>query len=492
MATSTLPISNIINVTVTSTPTGVGEVNVNSLGLFTTEAPSNADVFREYLSASQVADDFGTNSVTTAMANNIFAQSPNILSGNGRLVIIPMNSSVSATEGTAFTADISGNLANFQAVSDGEVRITLNGANRDLTGLDFTRVVTLEDIANIIQDKLPDVDVSATTTVITFASKKVSTLSTVSIDSVGGGGTDISAVGFLDQLTSTETVGVDATGENLVDAIDRVKNTVEFVGVITNLDMSDTEVSAVATAVQSQDRIFVHHFASPEDIAGIATTVKTALQTKTRCVLHTGGIATSNLAKAAFAGRGFSVNTRGSGTAITMNLKQLANVVPDVGINQTVYIAADTAGMDLYVSYAGVPSVLSSGGNDYFDNVYMNLALKFALEAAGFNYLAQTSTKVPQTEAGMNGLKGAYNAVNERFIRNEFIGVGLTWNSSETFGNPEIFKENITNKGYYTYSLPIAQQDSIERSERTAPLVQIAIKRAGAIHTSDVLVIVEA
>jgi len=49
----------------------------------------------------------------------------------------------------------------------------------------------------------------------------------------------------------------------------------------------------------------------------------------------------------------------------------------------------------------------------------------------------------------------------------------------------------ITQKGYYTYSIPIAQQAQTDRELRKAPLVQIAVKRAGAIHSSDVLVIIE-
>ena len=118
-----------------------------------------------------------------------------------------------------------------------------------------------------------------------------------------------------------------------------------------------------------------------------------------------------------------------------------------------------------------------------------DLALKFALETAGFNYLRQTNTKIPQTEPGMNGLKAAYAGVCQQFVRCGEIAPGQ-WNSPETFGDPQIFNNNINAQGYYIYSLPVAQQLPVNRNARQAPLVQIAIKRAGAIQTGNVIVLV--
>ena len=70
-------------------------------------------------------------------------------------------------------------------------------------------------------------------------------------------------------------------------------------------------------------------------------------------------------------------------------------------------------------------------------------------------------------------------------------GTGLTWNSALTFGDPEDMKRNITEKGYYIYSLPIAQQSQADREDRLAPVVQLALKYSGAIHKSDLLGFIE-
>lgn len=488
--TSVLPVNNVINVTVTQTPSGLVERNVNSLLLLTTETPSNVDSYRTYVTASQVAEDYGSNSETAAMANAIFAQAPNIRTGNGVLNIAPLQSSVSATAGDFETSDISGNLTNFQGVSDGEFELTLNGNTENVTGLDFSNASDLDDVVTILDRALKNVNVSVASGVLTFTSKKVGASSEVDFATISGGsGTDITAAGFLDVSAGTATAGADSSGETITAAINRIADEVSFTGVLTNLEIEDTAISTIAAAVQASDRIFLHHFASTEDIAGICTTIKDAAQTRTRCLLYTASLEAANLYKAAYVGRAFSVNTRGTDTAQTMNLKQLATITPDTLLNQTDYTNALTAGCDVYVSYAGVPSVVSTGGNEFFDNIYSDTALKFALETAGFNHLRQTNTKVPQTEAGINGLKNAYAQVCNRFVNNGYVAPG-SWTSSERFGNPEVFDENVQQKGYYIYSIPVVSQDAVDREQRKAPLIQIAIKRAGAVHSSDVLVVV--
>ena len=113
-----------------------------------------------------------------------------------------------------------------------------------------------------------------------------------------------------------------------------------------------------------------------------------------------------------------------------------------------------------------------------------------AIQTAGFNYLRQTNTKIPQTEKGMTGLKSAYAEVCERFVNNGVAAPG-SWNTAIPFGNPELFRENIEKRGYYIYSLPIARQSQEEREARRAPIVQIGVKLASAIHFSSVIVVIE-
>jgi hypothetical protein len=113
--------------------------------------------------------------------------------------------------------------------------------------------------------------------------------------------------------------------------------------------------------------------------------------------------------------------------------------------------------------------------------------LSVALQIAGANCLTSTGTKIPQTETGMSTLKNAYKQVMKQAVTNGFLAPG-TWTSPDYFGDQTDFLRNITEVGYYEYSLPISQQSTSDRNARIAPLVQIACKTSGAIHSSDVLV----
>lgn len=211
----------------------------------------------------------------------------------------------------------------------------------------------------------------------------------------------------------------------------------------------------------------------------------------TRKLLYlVGGTALSaRVMAAAYASRGMSTNFSGSATTATMHLKQLATIEADTAMTQAYLNTCADLGVDTYPSIAGRASVFCSGGDDFFDNVYNLDWLVFALQVAGFNALAQTGTKLPQTEPGVAVLKGAYVNVLNQAVSNGFIAPG-EWNSPELFGDPASLVRNIRQLGYYIYSLPVNQQTQADREDRKAPLIQIAVKYAGAIHSSSVIVYV--
>jgi hypothetical protein len=146
-------------------------------------------------------------------------------------------------------------------------------------------------------------------------------------------------------------------------------------------------------------------------------------------------------------------------------------------------------GVNVYASIQGVAKFIANGGPNsiFMDNVYNLLWFANALQIGIFDALAMTSTKIPQTEAGMTILKNAVIAVCQQAVLNGYIAPG-TWQSTDTFGDLKSFLRNIVQLGYYVYSQPIGQQSEAVRMTRAAPLMQLAVKLAGAINTASLLV----
>lgn len=282
--------------------------------------------------------------------------------------------------------------------------------------------------------------------------------------------------------------------ETLAEAITRTTPIVSYFGVMSTQIESEADTLDAAAVIQTLNKVgfFVQRDEDEVETGGILDQLRTGGLYKSRGLYYGSDTDVGALVmQASYAGRALSVNFSGSRTTLSMNLKDLSGVQPDPSMTQSIYNKAKLAGADIYASIQGVPKVLSFGANKFFDQVYNLGWFVGALEVAGFNYLAQTATKVPQTEQGMDGLKGAYRDVCQQASDNLYVAPGR-WTSPTTFGNQQDLLDNVAQLGYYIYSAPIASQLQVDREARVAPLVQIAIKEAGAIHSSSVLIYVNA
>ena len=384
---SIIDISNVINISITSSGAAIGQPNVNTAAIFSKEVPTGwagGVTYGVYKTASAVATDFGITSSAYAMAVNFFSQNPNCLLTGGYLLVIP-----------------------------------------------------------------------------------------------------------LLHPSAWETVQA---------AILRMKDIVYFYGVLIDTELGTTDASAfalLAAYCQSVNKMFFYCSSTIADLlpGSVLDLVRQATQTNTRCFYHGNALLNganvqqTQMFAAAYAGRALSTDFSGSRTASTMHLKQLVNILPDNTLNGTYLLQAQTAGVDVYVNLSGYSCLFTSGTNWFFDEVYNDAWLEFALQTNGFNFLAGSSTKIPQTEEGMVGLKDAYRKAAVAAIVNGVAAPG-SWTSPDTFGDAASLRKNIADIGYYIYSSPVADQSSANRAARKAPLIQIAIKRAGAIHSSNVLVLI--
>lgn len=478
---SQLALTNFINISVAAISAGVGQYNTSNLAIFTDEIPANSFGslgYSQYVDPTQVGIDFGTASKTYLMANAIFSQQPNILTGGGQLVIILMGA---ATQTAAFSG------------------IAASGVFKYNFGGNATANINWNDTAAQIQTKLRAVAGLADVTVTgSIASQSLvikmagvygaaPAVLTVSANTLQTGGS----------VSVTQTITNTTPGESLDAAITRTVGLVQYFGIVptaTCAELTSVDLLAAAAVIQPLNKIgfFVTYTEADIQPGGMVDQLRTGSFTQSRGLYYGDSSAFNALVmSASYASRGLSVNFSGANTTSTMNLKTLSGVQPDPSMTQTIFNEALTAGADVYVSNQGVPGVASFGANKYFDQVYNLQWFVGALQVAGFNFLAQSSTKIPQTESGMDGLKGAYRAICEQAVTSQYSAPG-SWTSSTTFGNPADLIANIAQRGYYIFSLPVSLQTQTDRAARKAPLVQIALKEAGAIQQSSVIVNVNA
>ena len=88
---SMIDISNVINISLVVSPAGLAPYSINNLVCFTKDAPlaSLGADYAVYASAADVFTDFGTSDTYDA-AVAVFSQSPNVVSGGGFFIVIPM------------------------------------------------------------------------------------------------------------------------------------------------------------------------------------------------------------------------------------------------------------------------------------------------------------------------------------------------------------------------------------------------------------------
>lgn len=489
------PLTNVINISIATPQPGVGAYNTSNVAIFSRETVNyptfGTQGYKQYVSPVQVATDFGTSSNTYAMALAIFSQQPNILSNGGYLVIIPFLATAQLAQQTVTIPLSSAGLQ----VSTGHFAFTFGGNSTAV--IDPKTVITNAALQTIVQAAT-----GMTAFTVTGATLLNSILVSFQINFIGTSGaqtlgtitSDTLADASSNAITPTvATTIVGSAGETVDQAILRTQGLIQYFAVMSAELVPNTVLPLAAALIQTLNKIMLVVSYTSADIApgGALDLLRTGAFTQTRGLFYDDVLATALGFMAAYAGLGFSTVFSGSNTTGTMHLKTLSTIQPDPNITTNLFNQAQAAGADVYISLQGVSKVFTSGANDYFDNQYNLQWMAGALQVAGFNYLATTNTKIPQTENGMDGLKASYRNILEMAVNNQFLAPG-SWTSSTTFGNVANLVQNIAQRGYYIFSQPVTLQAQTARVARQAPLVQIAIKYAGAIQSSSVVVYVNA
>lgn len=492
-------ISNVVTVAILEGGRLAARDNVNVVAILT----SNKDVvnstnrYQVYKRVADVEADFGASSQVAKAAQKFFATSPNAVNFGGLFVVGYWRGTEETTIATA--ANLKGAelsevtvVSEMQKISDGSFDIDVDGVTENLTSLDFRSVTSLQDIADVIDDALTGADCTIDELGIVITSKTTGATSTLDYVSEGATGIFIGYVlgladgtgAELNQGADSETLAV----ETKVEAASALKSLTNAYG-MTFLDKpTSQEALDLSDWSQSNSVMMYDVFSSASNLlldADNNVVWQITLKGADTYQMFYSKKANRMLAVSAMA-RVHTTNFRAEKTASTLNLKELSVVAEDY--TQTELEACKRVGLSVYTTIKNVPCVLTSGANGFADYRYNIIAYKDALQTDLFNLLKGTPTKLAQTTEDVNKLVAQCEKTTKGFVRAGVFAPG-EWSMPDTFGDIDTFKRAIRQNGYYFLAGLLSEQDQADREARNAPVIQGAVKLAGAIHHADIIVL---
>lgn len=294
---------------------------------------------------------------------------------------------------------------------------------------------------------------------------------------------------YVGRWAKTLVSAESGSAETLLQAVNAVLNYTNWYGlaVADDEDIDDADWLSVAAAIEasSLSRILAITTAEPETVNATSTTdlaykLKAAKYARTFVQYSTS----SKYAGLSAFGRAFTVNFNGSNTTITLKFKQEPGITYEtLTTNQAA--ALDAKNCNVFVYYQNDTAILQQGvmsSGDFFDERHGLDWLQNYVQTKLYNLLYTSTTKVPQTDAGVTRLLSNVEQSMDQSVTNGLVAAGV-WN-----GGPigQLDSGDTLTKGYYVYAQPISEQAQADREARKAPVIQVACKLAGAVHFADV------
>lgn len=296
---------------------------------------------------------------------------------------------------------------------------------------------------------------------------------------------------YIGRWAKTLASGEEGKTEALAEAVNAALEYASWYGlaVATAADdvVSDEDILAVAAAIEAagQSRVFAVTTASEATLSATSTTdlaarLKAAGYARTFVQYSTH----SRFAAVSAFARAFTVNFSGSNTTLTLKFKTEPGVTYET-------LSASQAGVleskraNAYVLFANDSAILQQGvmaNGDFFDERHGLDWLQNYVQTNLYNLLYTSTSKIPQTEAGITRLLSNVEASMDQAVTNGLIAPGV-WNGGAI---GQLAAGDTLTKGYYAYAQPLALQAQADREARKAPMIQVACKLAGAVHYADV------
>lgn len=276
-------------------------------------------------------------------------------------------------------------------------------------------------------------------------------------------------------------VGVKLSGDTTVKAaVDACRSfNTEWYAFAFAEEQTDSDIAAVAAAVEAYDNPTVYFYASNAANALVSGTTNIFNTLKIAGYTRSIGIfSNESYADVAFMGVFCSFNTLANNSAYTMAYKSIAGITAEELTDAQLAILKGYNG-NAYCkfgrNYSFIVQAVVANGN-YVDEIYLYDVAKNLIQQHVIEGL--TSARViPQTESGISTIISFINNACEKLRSIGFIETGV-WNGPQV---GSLKAGDAVTGGYYIESDPISSQSAAERASRVTPPIYVALKSAGAI-----------
>ncbi len=491
-----LPIGDVIRGSVSLSPTAAQERNFGlNLFLGDSDVIDTAERMRTYSSSTQASSDFGINSPEFQAIELFFSQNP-----QPAQCIVGRWAST-ATKGLLRGAPLSPSqqaITVFNVINNGSLSISVDGQVHVATAIDLTNASNLNAVAAAIQTIIggfASITWDSNNQRFQVESATSGTLSSVGFAVAPGSGTNLGPLLGLNNVPNSGAYTVPG-----IVAEDLAATVAKFMDLSADWYMLSMASTAAPSNQDYQKVAAVIEAASPSRIFGITnedpSTLDPTINTDIASILNLAGYRRSTVlytsqtdfAVASMLGRAATVDFDGADTTITLNFKQLPGVSPEF-LTESQRLALRGKKCNAYLRYNNNTSILQEGwmaSGDWFDAIHGTDWLLNACQTAIWNLYLTIGTKIPQTDQGLDTVVNTLASECEQGAVNGLIGRGLVWNGPNI---ATVLRTGDTlPKGYFIYAPKISTQSQADRDERKTPLIQVAVKLAGAFHSADFLI----
>ena len=489
-----LPVSRVVAVSVSLTPAGAQAQSLSNLLVLGNAAIIDpVERYRTYSQLTDVANDFGTAGNEYLAASLWFAQRPQptalII---GRWINAPASGGLRGAPLTAAQKVI----AQFNAISTGAFSYSKDGGASVQTtpAINLTGAANLNAVAALVQGSMVGVTVSYNAIIgrFEFTSATTGAASAVGFLTAPATGVDISALlgGLVTSLGSYVFVGQIA--ETAAAAVANFDNLIGQRWYGLNIPAAvNADHLAVAALIEGMNNKHVYGVTTQDAnvmMASATSDIAFQLQALGYSRTLTQFSSSNALAVVSAMGRMLTTDFRGNSTAITLKFKQEVGVIAEQ-LSTSQANAVEGKNANIFVAYDNLTNIIENGvmaNGTFFDIITGTDWAATDIQRSVYNLLYTSTTKIPQTDAGMQLLTTAVEATCAQGVVNGLFAPGI-WNS----GGFGLLKQgDFMPKGYYVYSPPVNLQNQADRAARMASPIQVAVKLAGAIHSVSVAITV--